>query len=301
MELLRFFRVLDEYKIYPNHYNSVRHSDLKHSMTQRSHIDQVQELFDTTAQSWHDRYVDFSRANDLVLWDRKRITTEHILATVSPGGKILDAGCGAGNLAIELAELGYSVHGIDIAPSMIQLCNKKLSRLSGNNLTCSFSTATLSEIGKAQEAQYDCVVGLGLIEYQDDDRMGIPDLASTLKPGGRLILTGPQRFSLSRGIGLVNLGLKAHQCVLQLTGHNNSGQNESIHKFTVRSLTKMVNALGFEQEKYWQHGYASFPLISRLLSLKAEMKINELLSAAQRIGHLGFLANNLIVSFRKLS
>lgn len=36
-----------------------------------------------------------------------------------PGGRLLELGCGAGNLSIHLAQAGYSVMGIDIAPTAI--------------------------------------------------------------------------------------------------------------------------------------------------------------------------------------
>ncbi len=38
---------------------------------------------------------------------------------LAPGSRILDLGCGAGDIAIWLASLGYAAYGIDIAPSAI--------------------------------------------------------------------------------------------------------------------------------------------------------------------------------------
>jgi len=40
---------------------------------------------------------------------------------VLPGSEILDAGCGTGRYAIELARRGYVVHGIDLSPDLIEV------------------------------------------------------------------------------------------------------------------------------------------------------------------------------------
>jgi len=269
-------------------------------MASPQHITQVRDLFDSTAQSWHDRYVDLSCANDLVLWERKRITADHVRSIIPFGSKILDAGCGAGNLAIELAQDGYSVHGIDIAPSMIKLCEDKVSKLGQTDLSCTFTTATLQELHTTVGRQYDCIIGLGLIEYQDDATMGIPDLAALLKPGDTLILSGPQIFSISKAFGLPHVTLRLLRTALRWVGIPNFHPVASINKYTLRSLTKLVQQFGFRRAKYWQHGFASFVLIGPLLGFRGEKKINELLNAAQRFVPFGFLANNLVVSFRKL-
>jgi len=41
-----------------------------------------------------------------------------------PGSEILDAGCGTGRYAIELARRGYVVHGIDISPDLIEVARR---------------------------------------------------------------------------------------------------------------------------------------------------------------------------------
>jgi cyclopropane fatty-acyl-phospholipid synthase-like methyltransferase len=48
---------------------------------------------------------------------------------LSPGSGILEVGCGAGNIALFLASLGYLVHGVDIAPTAIQWARDKAQAL----------------------------------------------------------------------------------------------------------------------------------------------------------------------------
>jgi 2-polyprenyl-3-methyl-5-hydroxy-6-metoxy-1,4-benzoquinol methylase len=42
---------------------------------------------------------------------------------VMPGSEILDAGCGTGRYAIELARRGYVVHGVDLSPDLIEVAS----------------------------------------------------------------------------------------------------------------------------------------------------------------------------------
>jgi len=44
--------------------------------------------------------------------------------------RILDLACGTGNLAVDLAQRGHFVHGIDISPQMIRIAKSKSLRLS---------------------------------------------------------------------------------------------------------------------------------------------------------------------------
>ena len=42
---------------------------------------------------------------------------------LQPGSRVLDAGCGSGQLAIALAERGMTVTGVDLSPAMIRRAN----------------------------------------------------------------------------------------------------------------------------------------------------------------------------------
>ena len=57
---------------------------------------------------------------------------------------VLDLGCGTGLHAINLAEEGYHISGIDQSPDMIKIANKRLSTLS--NLITNFINFGISMI-----------------------------------------------------------------------------------------------------------------------------------------------------------
>jgi SAM-dependent methyltransferase len=48
-----------------------------------------------------------------------------LVGLVLPGARVLDAGCGAGRIAIELARRGYDVVGVDLDPSMLAIAREQ--------------------------------------------------------------------------------------------------------------------------------------------------------------------------------
>lgn len=49
----------------------------------------------------------------------------HLVADLSPGPRVLDAGCGTGRVAIELHRRGFEVTGTDVDPSMLAEARRK--------------------------------------------------------------------------------------------------------------------------------------------------------------------------------
>lgn len=52
-----------------------------------------------------------------------------LLCELLPSGSILDAGCGTGRVAIELARRGYTVAGVDLDPGMLDTARAKAPQI----------------------------------------------------------------------------------------------------------------------------------------------------------------------------
>lgn len=64
-----------------------------------------------------------ARSHDELPWYRPQIPAllSEALATLAPGARVLDAGCGAGTFAVELAKRGFEVSAVDLVPRALEL------------------------------------------------------------------------------------------------------------------------------------------------------------------------------------
>jgi SAM-dependent methyltransferase len=118
-------------------------------------------------------------------------------------GPVLDAGCGSGDSALEVAARGLEVVGVDVAPTAIALAQDKAAE---RGLAATFlveDAFRLERLGRTFRTVLDC----GLFHSFDDDerRAYVDSLAAVTAPGSVLHLLccsdlapgegGPRRVS----------------------------------------------------------------------------------------------------------
>jgi SAM-dependent methyltransferase len=114
---------------------------------------------------------------------------------------VLDAGCGTGRVAIELARLGYEVVGVDVDPDMLEAAHAKAPHLA-------WVEADLTDPSLDLGRTFDVVVMAGnvlIFVPSGTEGLAIATGARHLSPGGRLVAG----YSLRPG-GLQPSGHDAH-------------------------------------------------------------------------------------------
>src|SRR5436853_1031794 len=116
---------------------------------------------------------------------RRRIIERFVAAACRDLGKlkprILDVGCGTGANLQMLAQHG-AAEGVDVSPEALEFCRaRELSKV---------------KLGPAEalpfeDASFDLVTGLDVVEHLDDDVAGLNEIRRVLRPGGRALLFVP--------------------------------------------------------------------------------------------------------------
>lgn len=104
------------------------------------------------------------------------------------GRRVLDAGCGSGYGAAELAREAREVLGIDIAPEAVDYAREHYR---AENLR--FERASCVEI-PAPEASFDLVVAFEIIEHLSDWRTFLGEVRRVLAPEGQFLVSTPNKL-----------------------------------------------------------------------------------------------------------
>ena len=109
------------------------------------------------------------------------------IAKLAPGSKVLDAGCGLGRIAVELAALDLDVTGVDIIQSELDAARDS-AEAEGVELTL------INQDLRTFHAknQFDCAVNLytsfGYCDTVEEDMQILRNIADSVKPDGTFIM-----------------------------------------------------------------------------------------------------------------
>lgn len=150
-------------------------------------------------------------------WDMSVMFLQH-----RSGGKLLELGCGGGDLLGSLSACGWEAEGVDVDPQAI-----KNAKLKGLNV----------RLGQIEEMEYpansfDAVIMVHVIEHIHDPRRLLQECHRVLKPGGQLSLVTPNAASFLHKV------FKRSWFPLEPPRH--------LHIFTLDAIKKLLEESGFE-------------------------------------------------------
>jgi SAM-dependent methyltransferase len=99
-------------------------------------------------------------------------------ASIGPGRRVLDVGCGSGEFLELLARTGAEVAGIDPAPAMLELARRRVPDADIRH----------GDFGELPwpAASFDVVTAINSLQFADDKAIALREVARVVRPGGRI-------------------------------------------------------------------------------------------------------------------
>lgn len=140
----------------------------------------------------------YDRANRVLSFGVDKRWRKHAvrLANLQPGGRVLDAACGTGDLSFALeAAVGPAGHvvGVDFTPRMVELAQAKADKRSS---IAKFEEGDVMALRHETDAFDAATISFG-IRNVDEPAKGIAELARVVRPGGRVVVL---EFGQPRGL-----------------------------------------------------------------------------------------------------
>jgi 2-polyprenyl-6-hydroxyphenyl methylase/3-demethylubiquinone-9 3-methyltransferase len=196
---------------------------------------------DQLAERWEEKYAagSFSRRAAAILT---------LPGGARPGEHWLDAGCGTGTLARHLVQQGCRVTGVDGSARMIEVAERAAAGAHGAVLTFLHVNDVIALPFAA--GSFDGVVCSSVLEYVQSPPRVLAELARVLRPGGRLLVSVPNRHALLRRAlkiahwSRARLGLSPWPRWLAL----------SRHEYTQREFARLLVATPLEVKSWRYYG-----------------------------------------------
>jgi 2-polyprenyl-3-methyl-5-hydroxy-6-metoxy-1,4-benzoquinol methylase len=173
---------------------------------------------------------------------RRRFAREN----VSPGDRVLDLGCGQGDLTAVLAEIGAHASGVDVAEAALARARRRHPQLS-------FDLAPIDGPLPLADGGFDVVWASEVIEHVADTARWLSEVRRVLAPAGRLLVTTPNHERLALALG----GIERYSEPL----------GDHLHLYSARSLRDLLREFHFDPVQVRRQ--AGPPLLRRLLTARA--------------------------------
>jgi 2-polyprenyl-3-methyl-5-hydroxy-6-metoxy-1,4-benzoquinol methylase len=153
----------------------------------------VDAFFDHDAANWEAIY-ERDDVFSVIHQHRRQIALDWVRnLDLSPAARVLEIGCGAGLLSVELARHGYDVASVDSTPAMVDLARRNAIRA---GVHVSVAQADAHHLEGHPDGAYALVVALGVIPWLHSPELAVAEMSRVIERGGHVIVNADNRARL---------------------------------------------------------------------------------------------------------
>jgi len=178
------------------------------------------------------------------------LVVKDMLGRLGRSAAVLDVGCGTGDYCTLFDPAVTKYVGIDISPAMVKRCRELYPGYDfrvgdGDHLDI-------------PDTSVDLVLDVAVIEYYDDPLPHLRELARVTRPGGSIIVIGPNGNNRTRV-----LAVAIDRAVQRIKGHVKSPAEKRVrsHWRSLREISDLGAAAGLAMA---EHRFASIYLVPEL-------------------------------------
>jgi 2-polyprenyl-3-methyl-5-hydroxy-6-metoxy-1,4-benzoquinol methylase len=226
----------------------------------------VDSHFGERADHWRDLYGEETLWGAIHQLRRARALSWIDALGLPAGAQVLEIGCGAGLLAVDLAQRGFRVDCVDTSEAMISLASDRARRAGAADLitaaVCDAHALTFDD------ARFALIVSLGVLPFLHTPERAIGEMSRVLAPGGTAVLSADNRSRLNHVLDPRHNPAITAIARGVLRGFGRHPERRGI------AAAKLVSARAFEQQLAdaglvpWLHvtlGFGPFSLLGWLL------------------------------------
>ena len=240
------------------------HGALEMSAPQDSafgHQQRVDAHFDAKSRYWKDVYAENSLFG-VIHQQRIQLALRWLDECELPRGlRVLDVGCGAGILAVDLARRGHVVDGLDASQAMIELASQVL-------VDAGVADSVRVRVGDAHNlpfptSSYDFVISLGVLPFVHTPSLALTEMARVVKPNGHVLVSSDNLLRLNHLLDprytpvLAPMRQVVKKVLIRL-GHPPRGLPSRL--FSSRSVRRLMADAGLSVMKHQTLGFGPFSL-----------------------------------------
>ncbi len=187
----------------------------------------------------------------------RRLAEALAVAGIAPGMRVLDVGCGRGEILYRTTSLGARAYGIDYAQAAVRLSRKVAQRAERQGKRIDVYQASALYLPFV-DASFDRVLMLDIVEhlYPSELTMALAEARRVLRPGGRIIIhTAPNVWYNRYAYPVVRLVRMAMGMGAQYPRDPRAVIPENVHvhvnEQSAVSLWRYLRRAGFQGIKVW--------------------------------------------------